>query len=182
MDLNVREMRLDEVGVIIDYFHQSTAEHLEMMGVDPTKLPEPATWLQRYTDEYGKSLENRRTFLLIWQSNGVTVGFSTTDKIIYGKEAYMHLHVIRPEQRNSGLGTLCVKESARIYFDALKLERLFCQPNAFNVAPNRTLQSAGFKYLETYETVPGPLNYHQAVTRWVLEKSHVTHPRARSES
>ncbi len=176
MDLTVREMRLDEVGVIIDYFHQSTAEHLEMMGVDRTKLPEPATWLQRYTDEYGKSLESRKTLLLIWQSNGVTVGFSTTDKIIYGQEAYMHLHVTRPEQRNSGLGTLCVKESARIYFDALKLQRLFCQPNAFNVAPNRTLQSAGFKYLETYETVPGPLNYHQAVTRWVLPKSHADSP------
>lgn len=38
------------------------------------------------------------------------------------------------------------------------------------MAPNRTLQSAGFKYAKTYMTVPGPLNYHQAVTRWVFEK------------
>ena len=58
----------------------------------------------------------------------------------------------------------------KIYFEALALERIFCEPNAFNVAPNRTLQSVGFKYVKTYETVPGWLNFHQAVTRWVLEK------------
>jgi hypothetical protein len=43
------------------------------------------------------------------------------------------------------------------------------EPNAFNAAPNRTLQRAGFRYVKTHMTVPGPLNYHQAVTRWVLE-------------
>jgi RimJ/RimL family protein N-acetyltransferase len=164
-------MQLDEVGVIIDYFHQSPVGHLEMMGVDPTKLPEPAKWRQRYIDEYGKPIENRKTFLIIWKDNNTTVGFSTADKIIYGEEAYMHLHVIHPERRNRGIGALCVQESARIYFESLRLQRLYCQPNAFNVAPHRTLQKVGFKYLKTYETVPGPLNYHQTVTLWILEKS-----------
>ena len=163
-------MELGEVGIVVDYFHQSTLEHLEMMGVDPTKLPEPATWLQRYADEYNKIIEERKTFLVTWECDDVPIGFSTTDKIIYGQEAYMHLHILRPEQRNRDLGTVCVKESARIYFDALGLKRLYCQPNAFNVAANRTLQGAGFKYLKTFRTVPGPLNYHQAVTRWVLER------------
>ena len=41
---------------------------------------------------------------------------------------------------------------------------------AFIVAPNRTLQKAGFKYLKTHMTVPGPFNFHQAVTRWVIER------------
>ena len=55
-------------------------------------------------------------------------------------------------------------------FERLKLKRLFCEPHAFNVAPNRTLQKAGFKYLKTHMTVPGPLNFHQAVNRWVIER------------
>lgn len=173
MSLNVREMKLEEVGVVIGYFHQSTLEHLEMMGVDPTKLPDSAKWLERYADDYSQPIEKRKTFLVIWESDGVPVGFSTTDKIVYGQEAYMHLHVLRPEQRKRGIGAACVGESARIYFDVLRLERLFCQPNAFNVAPHRTLQSAGFKYVRTFNTVPGPLNYHQAVTRWVLEKGQI---------
>ena len=39
-----------------------------------------------------------------------------------------------------------------------------------NTAPNRTLQKAGFRYLKTHMTVPGPLNFHQAVTQWVTER------------
>lgn len=60
-------------------------------------------------------------------------------------------------------------ESERSVHDRSTL--LVVWDRAFNVAPNRTLQSVGFSYVKTYETVPGPLNYHQPVTRWVFEKS-----------
>jgi len=64
----------------------------------------------------------------------------------------------------------CVRDSVELLFEALRLERLYCEPNAFNTAPNRTLQKAGFKCLKTHRTVSGPLNYHQAVTRCVVER------------
>jgi RimJ/RimL family protein N-acetyltransferase len=85
----------------------------------------------------------------------------------------MHLHVIDPELRQRGIGTECVRRSVRIYFELLRLTELFCEPNAFNTAPNRTLQQAGFKYVKTHMTVPGPLNFHQAVTRWVIRREDV---------
>jgi RimJ/RimL family protein N-acetyltransferase len=68
------------------------------------------------------------------------------------------------------LGVEFVRRSAGLYFDALRLRRLFCQPNALNTAPNRTLQAAGFRYVKTLTTVPSRLNYRQAVTRWVLDR------------
>ena len=83
----------------------------------------------------------------------------------------MHLHIVDPELRRAGLGSESVRRTTAIYFEVLELQRLFCEPNAFNVAPNRTLQRAGFTYVKTHTTVPGPLNYHQAVTRWVLERA-----------
>ena len=163
-------MKLSEVGLIIGYFHGSSSEHLNMLGVDPTRLPDPIAWQERYAREYGQPVEKRKVVLVIWDAESGPVGFSTADTIAYGREAKMHLHIVKPEQRRIGIGAACVRETVRIYFDALKLERLYCEPNALNVAPNRTLQKVGFKYLKTHETVPGPLNYHQAVTRWVLEK------------
>ncbi|WP_245283597.1 GNAT family N-acetyltransferase [Bradyrhizobium sp. URHD0069] len=108
--------------------------------------------------------------LVIWLSNDRPIGFSTSDKIQYGEQANMHLHIIDPERRNRGTGAECVRRSADIYLQRLKLKRLFCEPNAFNVAPNRTLQKVGFKYLKTHMTVPGPLNFHQAVNRWMIER------------
>jgi RimJ/RimL family protein N-acetyltransferase len=169
MSLVIREMALDEVDLVIEYFHGSTPEHLETLGVDPTRLPTRQNWQAWYAAEYGKPTQERSTLLVTWELDGVAVGFSTADKITYGEQAHMHLHIVDPQRRGSGLGAACVRETAELYVEALALRRLFCEPNAFNVAPNRTLQSAGFMYVKTYQTVPGPLNYHQPVTRWILE-------------
>ncbi len=170
MSLVIREMTVGEINILIDYFHDATPEHLETLGVDPSRLPTREHWHERYVGEYGKPIQDRSTLLVLWELDGVGVGFSTSDKIVYGVQAHMHLHVVDPQRRRSGLGSACVRETVKLYFKLLALNRLYCEPNAFNIAPNRTLQSAGFTYVKTYTTVPGPLNYHQAVTRWVLER------------
>jgi RimJ/RimL family protein N-acetyltransferase len=164
-------MLLEETGLVIDYFHGSTAEHLETLGVDPTRLPGRSQWQQLYALDFAQPIEKRRSVLVLWESEGTSMGFSSVDKIAYGEHAYMHLHVVNPQKRHSGYGEACVRRSVEIYFDLLKLDRLYCEPNAFNVAPNRTLQKAGFRYVKTHNTVPGPLNFHQPVTQWVYDRS-----------
>lgn len=170
MVIDVRLMKLEESHLVVDYFHGASPEHLELLGVDPTRLPSPSAWQERLQSELARPLENRSYLLTIWLEDRQPVGFSTADKIAFGKHAYMHLHVTDPGRRGQGLGVACVKQSAAIYFDVLGIKQLYCEPNALNVAPNRALQRAGFKYLKTHMTVPGPLNYHQAVTRWVYER------------
>jgi RimJ/RimL family protein N-acetyltransferase len=163
-------MMFDEFDLIIEYFFRATPEHMEMLGVDPTRLPPREGWRERFQRECTLPIERRAWIVVIWLSDNLPVGFSTSDKITFGERANMHLHVTDAEQRHQGIGVECVRRSVDIYFERLKLKRLFCEPNAFNVAPNRTLQKAGFKYLKTHMTVPGPLNFHQAVTRWVMER------------
>lgn len=167
--LAVRQMELGEVDHILDYFYSSTPEHLETLGVDPTRFPNREKWEQYYGRDYALPIEQRTSFNLIWLSDENPIGFSTADTIRYGVEAKMHLHVTSAENRHHGVGAECVRLSVDLYFEALKLQRLICEPNALNVAPNRTLQKAGFKYVKTHYTVPGALNYHQAVTRWIIE-------------
>jgi RimJ/RimL family protein N-acetyltransferase len=170
MTLMVREMMSSEVDIIIEYFQRSTPEHLETLGVDPTRLPPVEGWRERLQRQCALPIDQRAMVLVAWLSDDRPIGFSTSDKISFGEQANMHLHVVDPERRHRGIGVECVRRSVDIYFERLKLKRLFCEPNAFNVAPNRTLQKAGFKYLKSHMTVPGPLNYHQAVTRWVIER------------
>jgi RimJ/RimL family protein N-acetyltransferase len=171
--LTVRPMQLEEVSVVIDYFHGASAEQLETLGVDPTRLPEPTKWRQLYEHEFAQPVDRRRGFMVLWELEGRTIGFSTVDKLKYGNEAYMHLHVVDPGLPQAGHGSACVRRSVDIYFETLELQRLYCEPNAFNTAPNRALQKAGFRYVKTHMTVPGPLNFHQAVTRWVVERESV---------
>ena len=170
MTLTVREMTTPEFELVINYFLKATPEFLEILGVDPSRVPSAEGWRERFRREDGRLIGQRTWMVLIWLSDDRPVGFSSSDKITYGEQANMHLHVIDPEHRHRGIGAECVRRSADIYFERLKLKRLFCEPNAFNVAPNRALQKAGFKYLKTHMTVPGALNYRQAVTRWVMER------------
>ena len=164
-------MLLSETDIIIDYFHSASPEFLNSLGVDPSRLPARAQWNDIFARYFALPIEERNFFPIMWEIEGKPAGFTSADKIIFGHEAYMHLHIFAPEQRKAGNGTFFVGESAKIYFDTLRISRLYCEPYALNVAPNRTLQAAGFKYVKTHETVPGPLNFHQPVTRWLLEKS-----------
>jgi RimJ/RimL family protein N-acetyltransferase len=170
MALSVRMMIVPEIDLLNDYFQYSTPEHLEMLGVDPTRLPSRSAWHDRLEREFDLPLAKRSILHLTWLLNDRPIGFSMCDKIVFGERANMHLHVVDPENRNRGMGAECVRRSVEIYFEALQLKRLFCEPNAFNTAPNRTLQKAGFRFVKTHMTVPSALTYHQAVTCWVIER------------
>lgn len=168
--LVVREMRLESVHVRIDYFHDSSDEHLQLLGVDRARLPGRDEWRASYAEDDARPIEERQSYSLLWELDGRVVGFSSAHPITYGHEAFMHLHILDPRQRRTGLGAELVRHSADHYFEVLRLERLFSEPNALNPAPNRTLQAAGFRYLFSHETTPGPLNVPQVATRWVLER------------
>jgi RimJ/RimL family protein N-acetyltransferase len=165
-----RPMMTAEASLIIDYFHGATPAFLHTLGVDPAKLPPRAQWRAHYDREFSLPVEQRKSFLVLWTLGEAPLGFSTADKIEIGRQAFMHLHILDPTQRQRGHGADLVRQTTAIYFDTLRVSTLYCEPYAFNIAPNRTLQKAGFRYVMTHETVPGPLNFHQPVNRWVLRR------------
>lgn len=169
VELGVRELGPDEMHLRVDYFHGASDAHLQMMGADRALLPAPAEWLATYAADAARPREGRTTSSLAWELDGVVVGFATIDRITFGDEAFFHLHLIEAERRRRGLGVPFVRLSAARFVETFALRRLLSEPNAFNVAPNRTLQRAGFRYVGTHETTPGPFNPRQPVTRWVLD-------------
>ena len=166
----VRPMRLSEVDFRIDYFHGASDDYLRMLGVERARLPSREDWLAGYEREFALPIAERSSYILAWELDGELVGFSTADPFTFGDEAFMHLHIRLPARRRRGLGVEFVRRSAAAYFETLELRRLLCQPNAFNVAPNRTLQAAGFRYDRTEVCRPHPINCEQPITRWVLER------------
>jgi RimJ/RimL family protein N-acetyltransferase len=169
----VREMPLEDVGLRIKYFHDASDEYLMMLGVDRNLLPDPDAWWALHERDYARPLRERESYALLWELNTHPVGFSSLDHIVFGDHAFMHLHLLESRNRRRGLGTEFAKRSAQIYFQVFELQRLFCEPNALNAAPNRTLRRAGFEYLFGHETVPGPINFRQVTTRWVLKRAQL---------
>jgi RimJ/RimL family protein N-acetyltransferase len=163
-------MRLDEVDVRLDYFHGSSDSYLLKLGVERALLPSKDEWRAYYVEDFARPLVERESYHLAWELDGRMVGFSSVDGIEFGEQAFMHLHIVEEPRRRAGLGTEFVRLSVDEYFRTLELRRLFCQPNAYNVAPNRTLQRAGFTYVFTEEMQPSIINFPQPITRWVLER------------
>src|SRR5216684_4098851 len=75
MTLTVREMMNSEVDVIIEYFFKSTPEHLDMLGVDPTRLPTPENWRERFRQDYAQPIEQRARIAVIWLSSDQPIAF-----------------------------------------------------------------------------------------------------------
>ena len=167
--LSLRPMALADFDVRIAYFHEATDEHLERLGVDRSRLPRPEVWRESFQRNLALPLQERSEYGVVWELDGMPVGFSTADRVRFGDEAHMHLHIIDPEHRSRGLGTQFVRLTAAHLCNVFQLKHLYCEPNAFNVAPNRTLQKAGFKYVCSHEGRPNLINTYQTTTIWVYE-------------
>jgi RimJ/RimL family protein N-acetyltransferase len=96
------------------------------------------------------------------------IGHSNINKIIFGGEAYMHLHVWDESRRKKGMGHTFLKKTLPYYFNAFHLKALYCEPYAFNPAPNKALEKSGFDFIKSYDTIPGWINLYQTVNRWCL--------------
>jgi RimJ/RimL family protein N-acetyltransferase len=168
--LAVRPMDRHGALLAVDYFHDATDEHLTRMGVDRALLPDRRAWLRAFEADEQRHPAERSSYGIVWELDGVVVGFSRTERIRFGEQAFMHLHILRSPDRRRGHGARFVRLSAHHFFDVLDLRRLYCEPNAYNVAPNRTLQRAGFRYEGTHDDAPTPLNPYQPLTRWSLER------------
>ncbi|MEM7345033.1 MAG: GNAT family protein, partial [Chloroflexota bacterium] len=120
--------------------------------------------------DFEQPLAQKKFYYVLWELDQAPIGHSNINKIVYGQEAYMHLHLWHSQKRKGGHGTFFIQESINRYFELFHLQNLFCEPYALNPAPNKTLAKAGFELLKTYETTPGWINFNQPVNRWVLTK------------
>jgi RimJ/RimL family protein N-acetyltransferase len=78
------------------------------------------------------------------------------------------MHVWNSANRGQGIAKACLEQSISMFFKILNLEMIICEPYAKNKAPNKTLQSLGFRSVKRYLTTPGPINLKQEVNRYEI--------------
>ena len=169
-NLSVREMQEKDIEPIIEYWHTSPKEFMIGMGVDLNKIPPREELEKMLHQQLSQPYEEKSSYCMIWEVDGEAVGHSNVNKIIFGEEAYMHLHLWKNDVRQKGLGTELVKMTVPYFFKNLNLKKLYCEPYALNPAPNKLLEKAGFHFISTYVTTPGWLNFEQQVNLWELSE------------
>jgi RimJ/RimL family protein N-acetyltransferase len=167
--LSVRELQAPDIPLITQYWLSAGAETLRAMGADIAKLPSREEWHKLLSAQLSQPYSEKQAYAIIWLVDDKPVGHCNVNKIIFGKEAYMHLHLWEEGRRHRGLGTELVKMSLPYFFRSLRLKTLYCEPYAENPAPNKTLAKLGFRFVKEYITVPGYINFEQLVKRWELD-------------
>jgi RimJ/RimL family protein N-acetyltransferase len=166
--LSVREIQKSDIELITQYWLNADAAFLHGMGVDIAKMPTKNKWEIMLSEQLGLPFEEKQSYCIIWQVDSKPVGHSNINKIIFGEEAYMHLHLWDTDIRQKGIGIALVKMTLLYFFENFKLKKLYCEPYALNPGPNKTLEKIGFEFVKKYTTIPGWLNFEQEVNLWEL--------------
>src|SRR5215471_14561746 len=169
--LDVRPFsRPQEYEGMVDYFLGADDAFLNGMGVARELLPAREAWLKSLLLDHQRPDAQKDRLYLAWFCDEQLIGHSSVNRIRLGEDAFFHLHLWRPDLRKSGLGLELCRQSINIYFDRLRLQRLWSEPYAENPAPNRTLLRLGFQFVKRYRTVPGTINFEQDVNLYCLSK------------
>jgi RimJ/RimL family protein N-acetyltransferase len=164
--ISVRELQQKDITLITDYWFNATDEELTAMGADKKLLPKRSEFEAMLQSQLLLPYNSKKAYALIWEYDGKAIGHCNVNPVIYGEEAFMHLHIWQPQQRHKGIALQLVALSLPYFFKKLKLRKLFCQPHAANKAANRILEKAGFIFVREYITTPGSINFEQPVKLW----------------
>jgi RimJ/RimL family protein N-acetyltransferase len=164
----VREIQKRDIELITGYWLNAEPAFLTGMGVDLNKMPSMEEWITILSEQLGLPYSQKKSYCIIWLVDNKAIGHCNVNKIKFGEEAYMHLHVWNRAFRKKGMGTELVKMSLSYFFENLELKTIYSEPYALNPAPNKVLAKAGFTFVREYITIPGFLNFEQPVNLWEL--------------
>jgi len=166
--VTVRELTQKDTPLIADYWLTNNTDYLRGLGVDVAKLPSRKDFTAMLQSQLALPYNEKKSYALIWESDGKPIGHSNVNPILFGDHGYMHLHIWEPENRKKGFGVELIRLSLPYYFINLKLKKVYCEPYALNPAPNALLQKAGFTFIKKYVTTPGTITFLQAVKLWEI--------------
>ena len=99
IDLSVREIQVNDIDQITDYWLKSDKDFLQTLGVDLTKLPNREDLKRMILSEIEMPYYSKKSYAIIWELNGVSCGHCNVNDIEFGKQASMHLHMWQSENR-----------------------------------------------------------------------------------
>jgi RimJ/RimL family protein N-acetyltransferase len=133
-------------------------------------MPAHESWKEMLSAQLGQPYEEKQSYCTIWELDGRAVGHCNVNDIVFGEQAYMHLHLWESPDRKKGHGSELVRLSLPYFFRNLKLQRLFSAPYALNPAPNKALERAGFRFVKEYHGMPGSFSFEQQAMLWTISR------------
>ena len=167
-EITVREAQKNDIQHIVGYWDNSSTEDLLAMGIDVNNIDPLKNLGDRLEKQLSLKNEDKAAFVMIAMMDEKPVGHCYVNNLIFGNEAFMHLHIWQNNSHKKGMGSEMVRQSIPHFFEKLKLQTLFCEPAAMNPGPNKTLERIGFEFIKKHTTIPAGWTFQLEVNRWEM--------------
>jgi len=171
--LTISDVREEHIPYITRYWTRPDASFWEGMGLDCTKIPS----VEKMTADFRAMAQTpdrqKKVCSLVWEVNGVPVGYTTLKRIEFGVRADVHLHMWTPELRGRGYGVVFMRLALREFFRRFQLPFILCEPLATNPAPNAVMRKLGATYLGVVTTTPSELCTEVEAARYKITPEQV---------
>ena len=168
--LSIRELEEKDIKHISDYWTKSDPEYLMSLGVDLEKVPDPEEFRTMLLNQLASAYHEKQNYALIWCVNNEPIGHCNINQILFGNRANMHVHIWNDGNRKRGYGAMLIALSLPLFFKNFNLKNIYCEPFSANEGPNRILAKVGFRFIESYTTIPGSINLEQEVNKWIISE------------
>ena len=166
--ITIREVQKDDIPFIVGYWNNSSTDDLLAMGIDINNIEPLRNLGDRLEGQLELPYKNKAAYVLVVMMDEKRIGHCYVNNLIFGEEAFMHLHIWESNKHKKGIGSEMVRQSIPHFFEKLKLQTLFCEPAAMNPAPNKTLERIGFKLIKRHTTIPAGWTFPMEVNRWKM--------------
>lgn len=148
LSVTVRDIELDDISAIVDYWHNSQPEFLESIGVEISKIISRERTEMNFLAALPANRKKTDRAVLIFSVADKIVGYTNVN---FGEtsEAYAHVHIMDPKYRNKGIIPTLFFKVIKIYYEKFEVGKLMLQTNVKNVKINNLLFKKNLELVKT---------------------------------
>jgi hypothetical protein len=164
----IRDLQESDIQNVVTYWHQSSEEHLDDLGIDRDRLGSRGSTYARFHQALRSGDSGQKNIAFAVTLDDEFVGYTLLNR--YDPQTnYSHWHITNVSRRAAGLSTALYPHRIKTYFDTTPIARLIHQTRTRNVGVNRMLDKyvpvAETAYVEHPDGVARPGEFH---IRYVL--------------
>lgn len=143
--ISVRDLSVNDVPLILNYWFHSPAGFIESLGVDMTKLPSEADMEKSLKEKLqaNKLLPESKLNALAILYNGEAIGFHTINPVTEGDFGIFHAHIWNPSMRRRGVGMHSYPKACQVFMQRFNLERILFRTPVQNLGAIRVKEKLG---------------------------------------
>ena len=146
-DVQLRDLQLEDISSIMDYWYRSPLVEIEAMGVDRSKMIPEEEFRNYFVEKVESNCQkpdSQMTHLIV-EVNGHPIGYHSLSPCAVNEEGTFHSHFWDKNYIGIGVGSISYKKACDIYLERFNLKKIIFKTPIKNIAATRIKEKLNIK-------------------------------------